>query len=169
MVHIHVRFIQFPISSAGAAHQQPDDNRFVVDIKPIPQSDENNRAVIQQGPNVCIFNNEDPQKVLASWLFVKYFTTNVDFQAEFSMTSGYTPVIKSVFTNEVYEDFLNEEGNIQALSTKVCVEQEEDYFTSPAFDGSSLARTQVGNIIVQVLKGNDINTVFKDAVNKCKG
>lgn len=156
-------------SSAGAAHQQPDDNRFVVDIKPIPQSDENNRAVIQQGPNVCIFNNEDPQKVLASWLFVKYFTTNVDFQAEFSMTSGYTPVIKSVFTNEVYEDFLNEEGNIQALSTKVCVEQEEDYFTSPAFDGSSLARTQVGNIIVQVLKGNDINTVFKDAVNKCKG
>ena len=156
-------------SSAGASHQQPADNRFVVDIVPIPQSDENNKAVIQQGPNVCIFNGTDPQKIMASWLFVKFFTTNVDFQAQFSMTSGYTPVIKSVFENPDYKEFLSDTKNIQALSTKVCVEQEANYFTSPAFDGSSAARDQVGSIINRVFKGENIDTVFADAVATCKG
>lgn len=156
-------------SSAGAAHQKPSDNRFEVDIVPVPQSDENNKAVIQQGPNVCIFNGTDPQKIMASWLFVKYFTTNVEFQAQFSMTSGYTPVIKSVFENDTYKEFLNDEENIQALSTKVCVEQESNYFTSPAFDGSSVARDQVGSIITRVFKGEEINKVFADAVQSCKG
>ena len=157
-------------SSAGATHQQPKDNEFEVGITQIPQSDETNKKVIQQGPNVCIFRNKDKQKELASWLFVKYFTTNVEFQAQFSMVSGYTPVIKSVFENDIYKEFLNEEGNIQALSTKVCVEQEANYFTSPAFDGSSEAREQVGNIIVQAFKGSkDINTIFADAVANCRG
>ena len=155
-------------SSAGASHQKPSDGRFEVGIAPIPQSDENNKAVIQQGPNICIFNGTNPQKIMASWLFVKFFTTNVEFQAQFSMTSGYTPVIKSVFTNEVYEEFLNDEENIQALSTKVCVEQEANYFTSPAFDGSSTARDQVGSIISRVFKGENIDTVFSDAVAKCQ-
>ena len=155
-------------SSAGASHQKPSDGRFEVDIVSIPQSDENNKAVIQQGPNVCIFNGTDPQKIMASWLFVKFFTTNVEFQAQFSMTSGYTPVIKSVFENDVYKEFLNNRDNIQALSTKVCVAQEADYFTSPAFDGSSTARDQVGTIINRVFKGEDINTVFADAVSNCK-
>jgi multiple sugar transport system substrate-binding protein len=106
---------------------------------------------------------------MASWLFVKFFTTNVEFQAQFSMTSGYTPVIKSVFENEVYKEFLNNKNNIQALSTKVCVEQEANYFTSPAFDGSSTARDQVGSIINRVFKGENIDTVFADAVATCKG
>ena len=157
-------------SSAGATHQEPNDGAFEVGITQIPQSDPNNKKVIQQGPNVCIFKNKDKQKELASWLFVKYFTTNVEFQAQFSMVSGYTPVIKSVFENEIYKEFLNEEGNIQALSTKVCIEQETNYFTSPAFDGSSQARDQVGNIIVQAFKGDkDIDTIFSDAVAKCRG
>ncbi|MBE6143530.1 MAG: extracellular solute-binding protein [Erysipelotrichaceae bacterium] len=155
-------------SSAGASHQSPSDGRFEVDIVPVPQCNEDNKAVIQQGPNVCIFNNTDPQKIMASWLFVKFFTTNVEFQAQFSMTSGYTPVIKSVFENDTYKEFLNDKTNIQALSTKVCVEQEANYFTSPAFDGSSMARDQVGTIINRVFKGEDINTVFADAVANCQ-
>lgn len=156
-------------SSAGASHQSPADNRFEVDIVPVPQCDENNKAVIQQGPNVCIFNGTDPQKIMASWLFVKYFTTNVEFQAQFSMTSGYTPVIKSVFENDTYKEFLNDKENIQALSTKVCVEQEANYFTSPAFDGSSVARDQVGTIIKRVFMGENVDTVFADAVATCQG
>ena len=155
-------------SSAGASHQKPADDRFEVDIVGIPQSNPDNKAVIQQGPNVCIFNGTDPQKIMASWLFVKFFTTNVEFQAQFSMTSGYTPVIKSVFDNDVYKTFLNKKDNIQALSTKVCVEQEANYFTSPAFDGSSAARDQVGTIINRVFKGEDVNTVFAEAVSNCK-
>lgn len=161
-------------SSAGASYQVPSNETFEAGIAPIPQANENNKKVIQQGPDVCIFDNKDPQKILASWLFVKFFTTYVPFQAEFSMTSGYTPVIRSVFENEVYKDFLakGEAGDqkfIQALSTKVCVEQEANYFTSPAFVGSSNARTQVGNLVNQALSGKvDVNTAFKNAISKCK-
>ena len=28
--------------------------------------------MISQGPSVCVFNKEDPQEVLASWLFTLY-------------------------------------------------------------------------------------------------
>lgn len=157
-------------SSAGASYQNSD--QFEVEIAPIPQEDKNNKAVIQQGPDVCIFANKDPQKVMASWLLLKYFTTNVGFQAEFSMKSGYTPVIRSVFDNEIYKEFLAEgdQGNLQAKSIKVCGEQESSYFTSDAFVGSSEARKQVGNIIKQTFaEPSKINKIFADAVKKCKG
>ena len=89
------------------------------------------------------------------------------------MASGYVPVLKSVQTNPAYADFLAKAdggAQIAALSAKVCVEQEANYFTSPAFDGSSEAREQVGNIIVQAFKGSkDINTIFADAVANCRG
>src|SRR5699024_3957244 len=99
-----------------------------------------------------------PQEIVASWLFIKYLTTTVEFQAEFSMASGYVPVIKSVAENEIYADFLaNADGGdyISALSAKVCLEQEEAYYTSPAFNGSSTARDQVGALLSKCLTADD--------------
>ena len=146
-------------SSAGATYQRPEmrgsEYRFDVGISSIPQINAaETGAVISQGPDVCIFRNEDPQKVLASWLLVKYLSTNVYFQAQFSATSGYTPVIKSVNENAGYKDFLNSADggdNIAALSTKVCVEQESMYLTTPAFDGSADARDKVGYLLERLL------------------
>ena len=69
-------------STAGATNQVPpvDENTgkrlFEVGIAPIPQVDVNNGKVISQGPDVCIFNSGDDQKIMASWLFVKYLTTS---------------------------------------------------------------------------------------------
>ena len=169
-------------SSAGATHQRPakgDDGSypFEVGITSIPQLNAETPKVISQGPSVCIFKKDNPQEVVASWLFVKFLTTSVDFQAEFSMASGYVPVIKSVTDNEVYAKFLAEANggsNIAALSAKVCLEQEAAYYTSPAFDGSSTAREQVGALLQKcLLIGKDedvdakINEAFKDAVDEC--
>ena len=151
---------------------------FEVGIAPIPQLDTNNKKVISQGPSVCIFNDSDPQKVLASWLFVKYLTTNVEFQAEFSMVSGYVPVIKSVETNEAYANFLKsaENGNdgIAALSAQVCLDQEEYYYASPAFNGSSKARDEVGALLQKCLPltgsnlEDQIEEAFEDAIDECE-
>ena len=166
-------------SSAGATYQRPKAVNgaypFEVGIATIPQADVNNKKVISQGPSLCIFKKDNPQEVIASWLFVKFLTTTVEFQAEFSMASGYVPVLKSVAEHPVYADFLaSADGGdfISALSAKVCLEQADAYYTSPAFNGSSEARDQVGNIITKALPAKDIDAViddiFQDAIDECE-
>ena len=170
-------------SSAGATHQRPaadaDGNYpFEVGIATIPQLDNSNRKVISQGPSLCIFNKSNPQEVVASWLFVKFLTTNVEFQAAFSMASGYVPVLKSVANNEIYAQHLAAADGgkyISSLASKVCLEQADAYYTSPAFNGSSAAREQVGLLISKCLTANDngdvdamIAKAFKDAVAECE-
>ena len=168
-------------SSAGATHQRPDkvnnEYPFEVGIATIPQVDASNPKVISQGPSLCIFQKENPQEVIASWLFVKFLTTNVEFQAEFGMASGYVPVLKSVSENPVYASYLEsaDGGNyISALAARVCLEQERAYYTSPAFNGSSAAREQVGalmNKCLTIISGDieaQIEEAFEDAVAECE-
>ena len=167
-------------SSAGATYQRPAANAdgsypFEVGIATIPQADTENRKVISQGPSLCIFKKSNPQEVIASWLFVKYLTTTVEFQAEFSMASGYVPVLQSVSENPTYAEFLAsaDGGNyVSALSAKVCLEQADAYYTSAAFNGSSEARDQVGNIVTKALPATDIDAViddiFQDAIDECE-
>ena len=169
-------------SSAGANYQRPVANAdgsypFEVGIATIPQVNPDAPKVISQGPSVCIFAKENPMEVVASWLFVKFLTTNVEFQAEFAMASGYVPVLKSVGDHPVYADFIaNADGgnNIAALSAKVCLEQESAYYTSPAFNGSSEARDQVGALMAKCMvlpvEGLDakIAEAFEDAVAECE-
>ena len=171
-------------SSAGATHQRPAANTdgsypFEVGITSIPQVNPAKPKVISQGPSVCIFKKDNPQEVVASWLFVKFLTTSVEFQAEFSMKSGYVPVLKSVAENETYKGFMAEANGstkIAALSAKVCLEQVNAYYVSPAFNGSSVARDQVGALLTKCLtmttSGADIDTLikqaFQDAIDECE-
>ncbi len=168
-------------SSAGATHQRPDmvdgSYPFEVGIATIPQADASNPKVISQGPSLCIFQDSNSQEVVASWLFVKYLTTTVEFQAEFGMVSGYVPVLKSVGENEFYKEFLNSAdggSNITALSAKVCLDQQDAYYTSPAFNGSSVARDQVGALLSKCLTftgdnvAAQIDAAFEDAVEECE-
>lgn len=163
-------------SSAGASYQMPGKDgrgeyKFEVGIAPIPQVDPANPKAISQGPSVCIFKNEDPQKVLASWLFAKFLTTSVDFQAEFSFDSGYAPVIKTATDNEIYKAGIakaNGYAYVIQLAVKTCMAQEKSYFTSPAFVGSSEARDRVGELIQAVISGKKVEDAFKDAIEECE-
>ncbi len=169
-------------SSAGATHQRPakidgDEYPFEVGIAPIPQVSQSNRKVISQGPSLVIFSKANAQEVVASWLFVKYLTTNVEFQAAFAMASGYVPVLKSVATNPVYADYIASADGydfITALSAKVCLEQEDAYYTSPAFNGSSTARTEVSSLLSKCLstKADNVDVMiedaFQEAIEECE-
>ncbi len=171
-------------SSAGATHQRPAANDqgeypFEVGIATIPQLDANNKKVISQGPSLCMFNGATEQETIASWLFIKYLTTCVEFQAEFGMTSGYVPVIESVSENAAYANFTanaNGGDNIAALAAKVCLEQKDAYYVSPAFNGSSTARDQVGALLQKCMteyakatdKDKMIADAFADAVEECE-
>ena len=168
-------------STGGSIHQRPEatDNgyAFEVGIAPIPQVDPSNPKAISQGPSLCIFESDNKQEVIASWLFVKFLTTNPEFQAAFSMTSGYMPVIQSVDQVPAYKNFLdNADGgdHIQALAVKVGREMSNAYFVSPAFNGSSVARDKVG-VLMQFCFTNTatdvdamIDKAFKDAIIECQ-
>ena len=141
-------------SSAGARYQRPDkvngEYPFEVGIVSIPQVDASNPKVISQGPSVCIFEDDNIQEVYASWLLVKFLTTDKQFQAEYSSKSGYVPVIQSVYEYDAYNKSLEKADGgdfITALVAKVALEQKDYYFTSPAFAGSADARTQVGLLV----------------------
>ena len=171
-------------SSAGATHQRPtkvnDAYPFEVGIAPIPQVDPSNPKVISQGPSLVILNNENRQEVIASYLFVEFLTTNIEFQAEFSIASGYMPVLESAMTNSYYKtEFLDKADGgdyISALSVKVGLEQKDAYYVSPAFTGSSVARDEVGTIIQDVFiaygtsedKKALIDKEFAEAVSICE-
>ena len=172
-------------STGGATYQQPNQTNgkydFEVGIAPIPQKDAANPKVISQGPNLCLFKDNDPQKVLATWLFARHLSTDIVFQAAVSMANGYAPVIKSVQENEIYADFIasaevNGTENIQAYACKVALEQTGAMFVSDAFYGSSVARAQVGLLMQKCLAftqtGADleaaIKKAFEDAVDECK-
>ncbi len=168
-------------STGGSMHQVPDatDNGYAFDvgIAPIPQINPENPKAISQGPSLCIFDNENKQEVIASWLFVKFLTTNPEFQAAFSMTSGYMPVIQSVDQVPAYKNFLdNADGgdHIQALAVRVGREMSHMYFVSPAFNGSSVARDNVGALLQYCLAQptDDVDAMidkaFKDTVAECQ-
>ena len=170
-------------SSAGARYQRPDKDGtgnypFEVGILPVPQV-EGSKKVISQGPSVCIFESDNVQEIYASWLLVKFLTTDAKFQAEYSMKSGYVPVIQSVYETKQYQDSLAKANGgdfITALAAKVALAQKDYYFTSPAFPGSADARTQVGLLVEGVFTkyqlGADnsamINEQFTKFYNICK-
>ena len=168
-------------SSAGANHQIPknDDGsfKFEVGIATVPQVNADAPKVISQGPSLCIFKKADSKEVLASWLFVKFLTTNLDFLAEFGMTSGYIPVLENVTDNPIYAEELNYANGYEGLAllaTLVALEQADAYYTSPAFNGSSAARDEVGKLIQFCLidpscaTPEGILAAFEDAVAACK-
>ncbi len=175
-------------SSGGASYQMSNNDTtdgtyaFEVGVATIPQYNQEHRRVISQGPSLCILKgaNTTDQQVLASWLFVKFLCTNIEFQAEFSMASGYMPVIKSVTENANYKAWL-EKGNgyeyLVAKCVQVGIDGRDDYFVSPAFNGSSKAREQAGALLLKCLSGEAaddaavdklINDAFQEALDECE-
>ena len=169
-------------STGGASYQTPpvDSNGkplFEAGMATIPQEDPNNPQVISQGPSLCILDSESDQEIVASWLFVKFLTSNVAFQAAFSMKSGYAPVIKSVQDNAVYSAWLDKASgydNMTALSVKLALSQSDAYFVSPAFNGSSVARDEVGGVLADCLvySGSDVEAYIRqklqEAIDECE-
>ena len=167
-------------STGGATYQQPNQTNgvfeFEVGMAPIPLVDPANPKVISQGPSICLFRKNDSHETVAAWLFAKFLATDVVFQASVSMNNGYASVLKSAQENPVYKDFLATAGTegIQAYAVQVTLEQQDSFYNSPAFFGSSVAREQVGLLVQKCLavETNDVDaaiaTAFENAVKECK-
>lgn len=160
-------------STGGAQYQQGSgtDGKydFEVGVASVPQVDPEHPKTILQGPSVCIFKDNNPQKVLASWLLIKFLTTDIQSQANYSINSGYIPVTKPVFENEAYKTFLARTSLIPrtAATCKTLVDAGA-FYTSPVFVGSAKAREQVENLMRTALMTGDLNSAFADALAQCR-
>ena len=131
---------------------------FETAVMAIPQFDTENPKMISQGPSVCVFNKEDPQEVLASWLFAQYLLTN-EVQIAYSQTEGYAPVTLKAQNSEEYIDYLSREGedndlyyDIKLKATKLLINNTPNTFVTPVFNGSASLRNQAGQLIENVTK-----------------
>ncbi|MDO4460039.1 MAG: extracellular solute-binding protein [Clostridia bacterium] len=132
--------------------------RFETVVREIPQYDTENPKMISQGPSLCVFNKDDSGEVLASWLFTQYLLTN-DIQTSYARTEGYAPVTVKAQNSEDYKAYLNASGtdnnehySVKIDATEILLENTENTFTTPVFNGSASLRQAAGELIENVVK-----------------
>lgn len=145
---------------------------FETEVMTIPQFDPENPRMISQGPSVCVFNKEDPQEVLASWLFAQYLLTN-EVQIAYSETEGYVPVTSKAQESAEYRDYLSRSGedndqyyDVKIKASQLLLENTEKTFVTPVFNGSTSLRNAAGQMIEEVTKSvrrkQEINEEYMD-------
>ena len=166
-------------SSAGATWM--GSNAPLVDISPdklvqfetavrmVPQYDPANPKMISQGPSICIFNKQDSQEVLASWLFAQYLLTN-DVQIAYAQTEGYAPVTTKAQESAEYQNYLSRAGednndhyNVKIEATRVLMDNASNTFVTPVFNGSTSLRDASGQLIEDVTKSTRRKQTVDDA------
>jgi multiple sugar transport system substrate-binding protein len=167
-------------STGGYKYQFDTTNPMNVGVAKLPHAEGKDEYIINQGPSLTILDNGSENQKLASWLLYKTIT-NKENSLDWALSSGYMGIRKSNAESEDYEDASDYKSKdpktIDRLSAyNMAYSGRADVlsslFVSPAFVGSSTARTQVGAIITKVLtKTNDadkdIDTWFTDAYNQC--
>ncbi len=155
-------------STAGATWMGPDAPQIdipedqLVDcdivVRGVPQFDVENPKMISQGPSICIFNKENSNEVMASWLFVQYLLTN-EVQIAYSQTEGYLPVTSKAYSSPEYQDYLSRSGenndlyySVKIDASKLLLDNLDNTFITPVFNGSANLRNAAGQMIEEVCK-----------------
>ncbi len=132
--------------------------KFETEVMMIPQFNTESPEMISQGPSVCVFNKEDSGEVLASWLFAQYLLTN-DVQIAYSSTEGYVPVTSKARESAEYTDYLSKIGTdgdlhytVKLEAVKLLLDNVENTFVTPVFNGSASLRNAAGQMIESVTK-----------------
>lgn len=147
---------------------------FETAVMPIPQFDPENPQMISQGPSICIFNKDDPQEVLASWLFTQFLLTN-EVQIPYAQTEGYVPVTSKAQQSEEYQDYLSRAGedddtyyDVKIAATRLLLDHTGDTFVTPVFNGSASLRDAAGQLIENTVKsvrrGQTVDDAYWDSL-----
>ncbi len=142
---------------------------FTTLVRPIPQFDVNDPRMMSQGPSVCVFNKEDPQEVLAAWLFAQFLLTN-DVQTAYAETEGYVPVTAKARNCDDYKEYLslagtdnNEHYSVKMDASKLLLENTDNTFTTAVFAGSASLRDAAGALVENVVKAERRATKVDEA------
>ena len=153
--------------------------KFDIQVRGVPQYDVENQKMMSQGPSICIFNKENSNEVMASWLFVQYMLTN-EVQIAYSQTEGYLPVTSKAHSDPSYQDYLSKAGEPDDPETglsyyktkidcaKLLLNNLDNTFITPVFNGSANLRNAAGQMIEEVAKsvrrGQEINDEYIEAL-----
>jgi len=131
---------------------------FETVVYPVPQYDPDNMQMISQGPSICVFNKQDPQEVMASWLFAQYLLTD-EVQIGYAETEGYVPVTLKAQNNPDYVDYLSRAGeddsahyDIKIEASQLLLQNAQNTFVTPVFNGSTSLRDASGQMIENTVK-----------------
>ena len=141
---------------------------FETAVRIVPQYDVDDPRMISQGPSICIFQKDDPQEVLAAWLFVQFLLTN-EVQTAYSGTEGYVPVTHAACDSPEYQDYLSRGGEdeehykLKIDAAKLLLDNVEHTFVTPVFNGSVSLRDAAGQLIENVVKSVRRKQVLDEA------
>lgn len=152
-------------SSAGVFNNVPSAGAFQVSIHPVPFENASRKFVISQGTNMALFTNRDADKVLASWLFMRYMTTHPG-NTQFSVGAGYYPSTESGLNSSFYQGYLASTNVNASDKSKIdsAIVNANEYgdltkgwikFVDPGFVGSSDIREQVDTVFPILFYGKD--------------
>jgi multiple sugar transport system substrate-binding protein len=174
-------------STGGARYNTPNviDDEFVFEfgVVPMPYNADmpESRTAIQQGTNMSITTAGDDQEKLASWLFLKYLTSN-EVQLDFALETGYSPIRQTSADDPIYVLFregkdaegtdLAGEMLMKSKAANAAALQSAYLYYDQAFIGSSNARAEVEaafeRVILGTLEGTTKQEIIDNAIAAAK-
>ena len=148
----------------------PEDQlvEFETAVRAVPQFDPQNPKMISQGPSICVFRKDDPQEVLASWLFAQFLLTN-GVQMGYAETEGHIPVTQTALNDPAYQDYLSRAGEdndehyaVKLAASRLLMNNTANTFITPVFNGSASVRNAAGQLIESVNKDVRRRAVIND-------
>ena len=151
-------------SSAGASYNTSSE--FETGVAEYPQrADGQNKNVIQQGTNVCLFDRDNELEELGGWLFMKWMT-NFENALLWCTNTAYFPIRESVYNSVEYQAKVAD-GTVTSQAQLVGWSQQTIFYTSEAFMGSSKARDEAEGLVRAVLVGTPIDEAYQAAIDNC--
>ncbi|MCR5786677.1 MAG: hypothetical protein K6G28_03180 [Acholeplasmatales bacterium] len=165
-------------STGGASHQMPEKDEFEVGLVRTPSIDgtEKSLKMISQGPSLVMFDQGSQERANMTWKFAKILLSTEVQTAYAKASGGYSPVRKSAIDAVLADlDLTTASGRVNKLCLDVMAQAKGNFYTSDCFDGSSTARTEIGNALITLLKAqakpgadkaSNINSAIKQALDE---
>lgn len=157
------------IGSTGGSDYNVSSN-FDVQVAPAPYH--TTKKYVMQGPSVCIFSNDTLKNQKSAWMFYKYLSST-KWNTLISLQNSYDPVRISCYETAQYAEHIasakEENADIKEKVSAITSTLKANYFTTPVFVGSDVAREEVGNLfsytIIQKMSAKEaIETAFKGCI-----
>lgn len=146
--------VSFVGSSSGATFFPDevitsDTNRYPIEMRAYksPMFSGAEAYTVQQGAGMVVTANEDKRKIYASVEFLKWFTAE-EQNIEFSVSSGYLPVVKSAYDGAFLQNNETISENMQKIiQTAIDTVNGAQLYTTKAFENGTSARGVLENAI----------------------